>query len=158
MRRSLALRTALCAATMIVIAACGTSGSEDEDSTPTEPEPEATEEEAPEPEPEEQETSEEDEADGTDPGIAALEGSWTGPTNESGSNPRLTFFPNGIATLESDGFACNGEVDPVDDGLYVLTMSDCVVPLPAVQLELADDGESFVDDDDSEWFPEEETA
>lgn len=157
MRRPQFLWSALSVAALCAVTACGgpdpeeTDGSPEADGataeeTPSEPEPE---------EPEEPDTAEETEADEVDPEVAALEGSWSGPTNESGSDPRLTFQPNGVATLESDGFTCNGEADPIGDNTYVLTISDCVIPLPSTQLVLAEDGETFVDGDDSEWYREE---
>lgn len=150
------LSTALATALLTVVAACGTAAPEEtEPLDPDEPDAEAAQEETPEPETEE-ENETEDEADGMDPDIAALEGAWSGPQNDDGSDPVLTFQPNGVATLESSGFTCNGDVEPVEDRTYVLTMSDCVVPLPSVQLELAEDEQSFVDDDGSEWFPEDD--
>ncbi|QVQ54160.1 hypothetical protein J4H86_10960 [Spiractinospora alimapuensis] len=154
MKRPLFLRTALSVALLSVIAACGTSDPEDTESSEPD-EQETAVEETPEPEPEERDTPEETEADGANPEVAALEGTWSGPKNEDGSDASLTFQPNGAATLDSGGFVCNGEVDPVDGSTFVLTMSECMIPLPSVQLEMADDGESFVDDDGSEWFREE---
>lgn len=71
-----------------------------------------------------------------------LEGTWQGPQNEDGTYPEIRILANGAVSIESSGFTCNGEIDTAA-GEHVLTVTQCLVPIPSMTLALSEDGRTI---------------
>ncbi|WP_017626079.1 hypothetical protein [Nocardiopsis chromatogenes] len=156
---------------LILVTACGASGgdgpsSEDAAATPSAsspssspppsssaPSPASPDASAADGEPGGEASEADGEGGGGEGGRHPLEGTWQGPQNEDGTYPEIRILANGAVSIESSGFTCNGEIDTAA-GEHVLTVTQCLVPIPSMTLALSDDGrtiEADVGDETETW-------
>ncbi|GAA1104145.1 hypothetical protein [Nocardiopsis composta] len=91
------------------------------------------------------ETPEEQEADDPHP----LAGRWEGPMFDSGQGI-LDIEVNGFVSMQQGDFRCNGNADPAGDGSFVITFTECIVPLPAATATLSADGTTLTTEAEGE--------